>query len=309
MVKLFGRESAAEFGPLKLAAVRQSMIAGGLARKNINRTIGRLKHVFKWATEREMIPPAVYQGISTVIGLKAGRSDAKETEPVKPVAEEHVEAILPHVAPPVAAILKLGLLTGARPGELCSMRGCDIDTTGKLWVYRPAKHKTAHHGHGREIYLGERGQEIVRPFLKADMTAHLFSPADAMQWHREQRRQARKTPLSCGNSTGTNRKAKPARTPGDHYCSVALARAITAGCDRAFPAPPEIAADLEKLKAWRRQHRFHAHQLRHTAGTRFRKEHGLEVSSLLLGHKHVAVTEIYAERNVAAAQNVMAAVG
>jgi hypothetical protein len=54
----------------------------------------------------------------------------------------------------------------------------DIDTTGKLWVYKPAKHKTEHHGHDR-IYLGPLTQAVVKPFLKSDTQAHLFSPADA----------------------------------------------------------------------------------------------------------------------------------
>ena len=49
----------------------------------------------------------------------------------------------------VEAIARLQLASGVRRGEVCIMRGCDLDTTGKVWVYRPQQHKTQHHGHQR----------------------------------------------------------------------------------------------------------------------------------------------------------------
>jgi hypothetical protein len=63
-----------------------------------------------------------------------------------------------------------------RPGEACVMRGCDLDMTGPIWVYRPEHHKTVHQGHTREICLGPQAQAIVKPFLKLDTQAYLFSP-------------------------------------------------------------------------------------------------------------------------------------
>ena len=54
-----------------------------------------------------------------------------------------------------------------------------------------------------------------------------------------------------------------------------------------------------KLRAdWRRQHVWHPHQLRHNAATRLRKEFGLEAAQVILGHKTLAVTEVYAGRSV-----------
>ena len=49
------------------------------------------------------------------------------------------------------------------------MRTRDIDTSGKIWEYRPESHKTEHHGKERVIFLGPRAQEIVRPFLKNNL--------------------------------------------------------------------------------------------------------------------------------------------
>jgi hypothetical protein len=45
-----------------------------------------------------------------------------------------------------------------RPGELCAIGTRDIDTTGKVWLYKPSSHKTAHQGHEREIRVGPRAR-------------------------------------------------------------------------------------------------------------------------------------------------------
>src|SRR4051812_10195811 len=92
--RLYGNSPAADFGPLKLKAVRGEMIRLGLARTNINKQVSRLKLVFRWATEDELIPATVYHALSAVAGLKLGRSEARETEPVEPVSEEDVQAVL-----------------------------------------------------------------------------------------------------------------------------------------------------------------------------------------------------------------------
>src|SRR6476646_5133730 len=74
------------------------------------------------------------------------------------------------------------------------------------------------------------------------------------------------------------------------------ARAVKYACRAAFPAPAEL--DRDQAEAWRRRHHWHPHQLRHNAATRFRREFGLDVAQVLLGHKTLAVTQVYAERDV-----------
>ena len=49
--------------------------------------------------------------------------------------------------------------------------------------------------------------------------------------------------------------------------------------------------------------------VRHSAVTWLRRQHGLEAAQVILGHKTLSVTEIYAEKNVAAAQRIMGEVG
>ena len=195
LCRLYGSTRAVRFGPLALETVQEEMIHIGWCRNRINRSTSRVKAVFRWAVRRELLPGEVLYRLEAVEDLKVGRTAARESEQVKPVLDAYVQAVLPLVSRQVRAMIELQLLTGMRPGEACAMRTRDIDTADKVWFYRPPKHKTAHHGHLREIRIGPRGQEILAPFLKPDLEAFVFSPADAEAKRAEARRAARKTPV------------------------------------------------------------------------------------------------------------------
>src|SRR5205823_2941322 len=107
---------------LKLKAVRDEMIRSGLSRPVVNQRIGIVKRAFKWAVGEELVPGAVYHALQAVSGLAKGRTAAREPTPVQPVPDAWVDAALPHVLPPIAALIELQRLTGARAGELIIMR-------------------------------------------------------------------------------------------------------------------------------------------------------------------------------------------
>jgi integrase len=291
LVELYGSLPASDFGPLKLKAVRQKMIEADLCRAEINKRIGRVKRIFRWATENEVLSPTVFHGLQSVRGLARGRSEARESEPVRPVPEAFVDALKTHLPPQIWAMVELQRLTGMRPGEVTIMRTCDLDTSGRVWVYIPSRHKTACHGHSRQIYLGPRAQEVLRPWLHRETTAFLFQPKDVMEAIRVLRHKARKTPLSCGHRPGNNVKAKPKKSPGEVYKTQAYGRAIITACDKA------------SVPHW------HPHQLRHNAATWLRKEFGLDVARVVLGHRSPAITEQYAEIDFGKAQEIMGRVG
>lgn len=69
---------------------------------------------------------------------------------------------------------------------------------------------------------------------------------------------------------------------------------------------PEQRAEL---KAWRLANRWSPLQLRHTAGTLIRAKFGLEASQVILGHVRADTTQIYAERDLAKAREVIAMIG
>jgi len=72
-----------------------------------------------------------------------------------------------------------------------------------------------------------------------------------------------------------------------------------------------LAAEQKaELKAWRKAHRWHLHQLRHNAATLLRREFGLEAAQLALGHASVQITDaVYAERDRAKVIEVVLRIG
>lgn len=315
--RLYGPTVAKDFGPRALKAVRQSMVAGtwmndkekaeyqkhgkpiGWCRGVVNKQIARVRRVMKWAVGNELIPPAVLQGLQALDGLQRGRTEARETEPVKPVAVAWVEATLPHLVPTLADMVMLQLHSGARPGEVCRMRGIDIDTTGKVWLYRPGsdqgpagQHKTAHRGHRRMIPLGPRAQEILKRHLKADVTAYLFSPREAMEEWRARLRSKRKSKVQPSQVERSRRRRMV--QPGDHYITSSYGQAIRKAIIRANKAAAKEAAARGEPAPAPIPH-WHVHQLRHTKGTEIRRAFGLDAARATLGHRSPVVTEVYAE--------------
>jgi integrase len=303
---LFEKTPVAAFGPQSLKAVRDSMIRSNLARSVINCRINRIRRMFKWGVENQLVEPAVLQALQAVSPLRKGRCDAKETAPVEPVADEHVEAILPFVPRQVAAMIQLQRLTGMRPGEVLRMRACEIDRSGDTWCYSPAAHKTEHHGKARVVFLGPRAQALLRPFLNRDPEAYLFDPREAVEEHRLARRRKRRTPMTP-SQTARVRKIAPGRAAGARYTRRSYAVAIARACERAFPPPDSLS--VEERPAWTKQHRWTPNQLRHAAATDLRRAFGIEAARVVLGHTSSVVTEIYAALDQGKAADIMAKVG
>ena len=240
LLALYGRTPIREFGPLALKAVQQKMIADGLTRQGVNARINRIKRVFRWAVSEELAPPMLTHALGTVAGLEAGRTSAPETKPVMPVSDDIVEKTLPCLSQIVADMVRVQRLTGCRPGEVCQLRPMDIDRSQDVWKYQPASHKTEHHGVRRVIYLGPKAQELLTPYLLRAADSYCFSPAESGEQRREARHAARKTPFSCGNTRGSNRKPNPQRRPGQRFTKDAYNRAIQRGCESAFGMPKEL---------------------------------------------------------------------
>lgn len=301
VVAAAGQSRARDFGPKLLQAVRQHMIEAGLCRSTINKSVGRIRRMFRWAVAEELIPSNVLAALEAVSGLQAGRCRAKESEQVGPVSQAAVDAIQSFVSAPIWAGVQLQLLTGMRSGEVLSMRGCDINMAGAIWEYRPGSHKTEHHGKRRIVFLGPKAQAIIKDFLTPDLQAFLFGPRHAI------------------HSKGRE---------GSVYRRDAYRRAIQRGCERAFGMPHELRYPRHRLRelpdderaverqrrlkaaaVWRAQHCWFPHQLRHSAATIIRREAGIETARCVLGHSELNTTELYAEFDEARAREVMGRVG
>ncbi|HWG41562.1 MAG TPA: tyrosine-type recombinase/integrase [Gemmataceae bacterium] len=304
---LYGPLLAQEFNPSALKAVRELLVQGyahpkygpqkPLCRTRINAQVKRIRRMFKWAVENGLIAASVHHGLCAVAPLKRGRTQAKESEPVKPVARAVVEDTLPILRPILADMVLLQLETGMRPGELVVLRVCDIDMTGAVWLYRPSSHKTQHHGHDRIIPIGPKGQEIIRRHLKPNLSAYLFSPADAVAEFRARQRQDRKSKVQP--SQHYRKKSRPKKRPGEVYTVQAYGHAITQSIKR----HNRDKAEGERIPHW------HPHQLRHLRALELKREAGLDVARAVLGHRSPILTEHYATLDIAKAASVMEKIG
>jgi integrase len=122
---------------------------------------------------------------------------------------------------------------------------------------------------------------------------YVFSPLRAEQLRQKVRRDGRKTPLypSHLKLQAAKRKLTPKRPKRDGYDPASFRRAVKRLCA------------IAQVPDWT------PNQLRHNAGTRFRKKYGIEVARILLGHRKLNTTEIYAEQDLNRARKAARAMG
>ncbi len=298
----YGRKPIDEFGPLALQAVRQRFIDDGLSRTYVNNVVGAIKRIFRWGAAQELASVEIYQALAAVSGLRQGRTEAVEPAPIGPVHDDAVEATLPYMPEVIADMVRLQRLCGCRPAEVCMVRPCDVDTTGNVWIYRPGSHKTEYRGHDRTVFIGPKGQDILRPYLRRNDNDSCFSPIESEKRRLSLLHAARKTPLLRGNRPGTNRRRKPKKQLRASYDTYTYRRAIHRAIERANKIRVDDAADMgiepALLPHWS------PNQLRHSRATEIRKAYGLEAAQVILGHASADVTQVYAERDAALAVEV-----
>lgn len=287
--KLYGGEPAESFGPRRLKAVRQTYVDRGHCRDQCNKLTRCVVLCWRWAAGEEMVGGPCWQSLAAVESLKKGRTTAPESPPVLPASEASIAAVLPVISLVLADVIRLQLLTAARPGEALGLRGCDLVRADEVWLWKPPSHKTQHHDKDRTLFVGPKGQSLLAPYLDRLGESYLFSPRDSMAQFRARQRVARKTrvqPSQKDRSKGSVRKQ-----PGERYRRESYARAISLAC--------------EKLRV---EH-FHPHQLRHNSATRLVAQFGWEVARIILGHSDVRMSQVYAAEDTAKAVAAMREVG
>lgn len=290
LTDLYGHVPITEFGPLALEVVRKAMVDAGVTRHRINQQVGRIRRMFEWGVSKEIVPVAVPQALRCVKGLRAGRTNARESVPVRPVADEIVERTLPHLSRQLQGMIRFQRLVGCRPAEVTLLRPCDVNQEGDVWVYTPESHKTEHHGRGRRIFIGPKAQEMLRPWLDRDPQSYCFSPKEARDEFDAKRKRERVTPMRPSDRR-RRRKRKPKKSPGERYTTPSYGQAIRLACKR------------NNIPSWS------PNQLRHTRATEVRRRYGLEGSQVVLGHADANVTQIYAERDFNLAAQIMREIG
>jgi len=295
----YAKMPSRDFGPLALQAIQRGLAESGKSRPYVNYLVDAIRRMFRWGVSQELVSETVYRALATVAGLRKGHTTAREPEPVQPVTEQVVQATLLNLSEVVADMVRFQRLTGCRPGEVCLIRPCDVDISGDVWIYRPESHKTEHHGQERLICISPKAQDILRPYLLREKDRYCFVPAESEKKRLALRHERRRTPLSCGNRPGTNRKRRPKREPGDRYTTGSYRRAI----HRAVNLANRERNGDDPLPRWG------PNRLRHSAATQIRKRFGLEAAQVTLGHATADVSQIYAERDLSLAVEVMRKIG
>ena len=306
LATMFGSTLAKDFGPKKLKALREFIIQRGnmrtaefdvlgnlvkpgepLGRGYVNNLMKSVIRMFKWAVTEEKVAPSVPAALRAVGGLRKGRDPrVREPEPIKPVPEDDFQPVVEASSPQIATMLQVQKLAGMRPDEVTIIRPCDIDRNGVVWVYRPDSHKLEWLDQEKEILLGPQAQELLTPWLDGRKpTEYLFSPKEVAEANARELEKRRKRPSS--------KKVRicKARPPREHYDDRGYRQAVIRACRRA--GVPEWSPG----------------RLRHSAGTDIRRKYGAEAAQLVLGHRNLSTTEIYAEKNRARYEEIVKEIG
>ncbi len=225
-----------EFGPRRLAAIRQTFIDKGNNRNYVNSQTRSVVTVFRFGVARELISESVLVRLQAIDPLKRGQTTAKEPKRRQPVPLAAVEATARYLSPTLLAMVRIHVATGMRSNEVCSMRSCDIDRSGEEWIYRPEHHKTEYHGILKAVPIVGDAREALTPFLRND-DDYCFSPIESKKWYQQQRTAARKTKRSYGNGVGDCRKKNPKRSPGKKFTKDSYRRAMVRAAKKAGVAP------------------------------------------------------------------------
>jgi integrase len=258
--RLFGPLPLEQFSPNKLRAVREEMVRDGLARRTVNRRVGRIRFFFRWCAGRELVPYAVVEALKAVEPLAVGQG-ARDCPSRSAVAWSTVEATLPYLPELLRAMVKVLWFTGARVGEVVKLTTGDIDRSGDVWRATLDRHKNAHRGHTRTLLFGPEAQEALRPWLRPEkLDAPIFSP--------------RRVDARAAKRDGPRR-------PGVVYSRVSPGQAIRRACVRGGVTPWTLA------------------QLRHSRATVLRERFGIDVAAAVLGHAKPMMTAHYSKSAIA----------
>ena len=322
LTKYFGDTPVDDFIPVSLESLQERMSVemaeppgekpktgkrreGGYARMTINRHISIIKRAFRRGVANRWVNPLTHYALQSVETLKKGQRVAGNIPPehqkVPPVVVEVVKKTLPFLKSNVVRdMVRVQVLCGMRPQDVCNMRLCDIDRRPRpdgMWKYTPYTHKTAHRDKVLEKAINPQAQAILISYLLANEDtpeAFLFSPKESMQQQSIERRENRKTLNKKGEVQPSHRNRRTPnrkRPPGDQYLVSSYYHAIVSACERAGVP------------------RWYPNQLRHTAGTVAKNLCGTESAQVFLGHEHLSTTEIYAEKNFNEAADVALKVG
>lgn len=273
----------------RLKALKKSTSGPRFNITTVNYHVDAIRRVWRWGVATERLPADQADALATVPRPKVG--DTRPPRVVEPADPASVRACLPHLLPPVRAMVVLQWIAGARPGEVRRLQAGGVQRSGKLhvpgagvqdldalevWAHVPPSHKLTWRGKPRYLLFAGEAKKVLEPFLDRAADAYCFSPAEGMMWFRKEQSTAAKA--KRGEKAGGSRKARvpaPRRSFRTHYSKDAYAKAIRAACLRAGVPP------------------FSPYSLRHLAAAEVKSLFDLDAVQALLGHHTKTMAEHY----------------
>lgn len=253
-----------EIRPSHVKAARDKMVDAEYARGHINDQISRIRRIWRWAVENELVDVSVLHLLASISPLKKGRVPVPEERKIRAVPVEIVLTTLEYLNEMLRDMVLVHLYSGMRAEELVALRPCDVDRSGTPWSFcvRDEDNKKAHLDHERIVPLGPRAREVLIPRIE----------------------KAEKPTSWLWESIGRGRHYY--RKGSFHFTVNGYRQAIESACKKAgvphwFPL-----------------------QLRHTALTLIRAKYGLEGAQVIGGHTSMSTSEIYAEKNMDLARKI-----
>ena len=266
--ELFGRYPVEALTHPDLLRLRDRLVERDLARTTINGILGTIRGIFAWALDEALVSTRTKAELTQIANLKAFRSKARETEPVRAVADDTIERTCALLPESLADLVRVNRLTGMRPAEACLLSWDRIERVGGVWAYRPSRHKTDWRNQARVVVLGPKAQAILSKYAGAP--GFIFSPARALAERAAQARAARVEPLREGEDARREAARRAAgmapRKVAERWDTHAYCRAIARVCDE------------NGIERWS------PNQLRHSCATAVRRRFGISAARAVLGH-------------------------
>ena len=253
------------------------------SRQHVNRLMKSLRAIFKWGISYDLVPPEILEKHKSVPAIKKGEYPwLKETVKRLDVPDDVVLLTLPFLPPTVADMVRIQRGASMRPGEVCTLKVGDFDTSGELWHVGKREHKTDWTGVERFFSFNRAETEILRRRCAGKLPEdYVFSPREAMAERWEAKATARKSvPTPSQRLRAERAAAVKFDRIRDFYDSVSYENAIGYALEKARKAGVEIP-------------HWTPYQLRHAAITDNALRYGEEVAGKIAGHKSQKTTEIY----------------
>lgn len=264
------------FGRPRKVQCEAGFLPRPLTRRHVNHLCGCVRLMFRWGKVQGSVPPGVVSVLDDAPDLRGGaRAVAPDRAPVGPADGAAVDATLPFLPPVVADMVTVQRWTGARPGEVCGLRPCDVERPGvvvggkEIWVWRLAGHKNAWRGRRAFRVVPPPAQRALARYLEGRAPeAYCFSPRES--W--EASLAARRKPGKGGKRKPGRKRARP---PGECYSTQSYGHAVRTACLKAGVEP------------------WHPHRLRHSAGEMAFTLDGVDGSMAYLGHDSPQANAVY----------------